>query len=221
MSEPTPDPQHVQQQIRMIEELARSNPQPSPELRRMSASLIDLTRWMLTTDGEAAGIATAADHLETLVEEIGASSAGPTRFTLPLPEEPQERFINERSTHPLVGVTNPASPGIAVRVEEGRILGDVTFDARFEGNVGWVHGGFVAAGFDIISVLACRLSGRGGPTGTLSVRYRAPTPVGVPLRYEGSFQRAEGRKLFAEGRLVRLDDGSITAQSEAIIIALE
>ncbi|MCH2169650.1 PaaI family thioesterase [Myxococcota bacterium] len=220
MSDPTPDPQDVLKQIRMIEELARSNPRPSPDLRRLSASLLDLSRWMLTTNGEASAITTAADRLEALVEDIEATNPGPSRFTLPLPEEPQERYINERSTHPLVGVTNPASPGIAVRVEDGRILGDVTFDARFEGNVGWVHGGFVAAGFDIISVLACRLSGRGGPTGTLSVRYQSPTPIGVPLRYEGDFLRAEGRKLFAEGRLMRLDDETVTARSEAIIIAL-
>ena len=65
----------------------------------------------------------------------------------------------------------------------------------------------MSAGFDATCVLSSRLVGRMGPTGSLSVRFRAPTPVGVPLRYEGRVVREEGRKVFTEGKLLRLDDG--------------
>ena len=50
------------------------------------------------------------------------------------------------------------------------------------------------------------------------MRFRAPTPIGVALRYESAFVRAEGRKSFVEGRLVRADDDTVTAEAKAIVI---
>ncbi len=214
-------PEPIAAQIRAIERVARATPPASPALLRLGAAVRRLSRWMLTVSDEAS-IKRAADSLEALFEELSIDVRGPTsRFTAPLGADPDQRLVNAQGRHPLLGSTHPIAPHIELRVEGDRTLGDVTFDVRFEGNEGWVHGGFVAAGFDIVAVQAARLSGRSGPTGTLTVRFVAPTPVGVPLRYEGRFVRAEGRKIFSEGRLVRVDDGSVTAEASAIVIAFD
>ena len=211
----------VAQQIRAIERVARATPPPSPALERLGAAMRRLSRWTLTVDDEAS-IEHAAGCLDGLIEELEIADRGATtRFATPLDRDPDERLVNAQGRHPLLGSTHPIAPHIELRVEGDRTVGDVTFDIRFEGNEGWVHGGFVAAGFDIVAVQAARLSGRSGPTGTLTVRFIAPTPIGEPLRYEGRFVRSEGRKLFSEGRLIRLDDGSVTAEASAIVVAFD
>jgi len=218
------DPQHsedIAAQIRAIERVSRATPPPSQALARLGSGVRSLSRWMLAADDETS-IERAADTLETLIGELSIDAAGPaTRFTTPLGPDPDQRLVNAQGRHPLLGSTHPIAPHIELRVEGDMTVGDVTFDVRFEGNKGWVHGGFVAAGFDIVAVQAARLSGRSGPTGTLTVRFLAPTPVGVPLRYEGRFLRAERRKIFSEGRLVRVDDGTVTAEADAIVISFE
>ena len=217
MADGAPDPADVTEQIRQIEQMASAIPGASPALQRLSARLTDLGRWMITTRDEAQ-LEQAADQLEALTRQIEPPPVTASRYLEPAAEGGDPR-VNQRSTHPLVGRSNPVSPAIDVRVEQDQVIGEVTFDTRFEGHVGWVHGGFVAAGFDIIAVLACRLSGRAGPTGTLSVRYLAPTPVGVPLRYEGQLSGTDGRKLFASAQLVRCDDGRPTARAEAVAVS--
>lgn len=173
----------------------------------------------MLAEREEAEIERAARALETLNRELGIDEGGPaSRFPRP-PSEPGAPLANARGTHPLLGSANPVAPPIRMHVEGDRVIGEVRFDIRFEGNTGWVHGGFVAAGFDIIVVQAAKLSGRAGPTGSLSVRFLAPTPIGVDLRYEACFDRAEGRKLLAKGNLRRCDDGTLTAEAEAIAIA--
>jgi acyl-coenzyme A thioesterase PaaI-like protein len=221
MSHDAKHAEHVAQQIRAIERVARDTPPPSAALSRLGENMRRLSRWMLTADDDSS-VERAASSLDALIQELSIDKTGPaTRFTTPLDTDPDQRLVNAYGRHPLLGSTHPIAPHIQLRVEGDTTVGDVTFDVRFEGNEGWVHGGFVAAGFDIVAVQAARLSGRSGPTGTLTVRFLAPTPVGVPLRYEGRYLRSERRKIFAEGRLVRVDDGTVTAEADAIVISFD
>jgi acyl-coenzyme A thioesterase PaaI-like protein len=220
MANPLSHSDEVARQIASIERVALATPPPPREFDRLGTALRDLSRWMLGAE-DAATIKRAADVLEALAGELGVEAHEPTtRFTSALDENSDQRLVNAWGKHPLLGSTHPLAPHIDLRVEGDIVVGDVTFDVRFEGNFGWVHGGFVAAGFDIVAVQAARLSGRSGPTGTLTVRFVEPTPVGVPVRYEGRFVREEGRKLFVEGRLVRTDDGRATAEAQAIVVAV-
>jgi acyl-CoA thioesterase FadM len=56
-------------------------------------------------------------------------------------------------------------------------------------------------------------------TGTLTIRYRKPTPLDTELRFEAAVQRVEGRKIFAEGRLYAGD--VLTAEAEGIFISVD
>jgi acyl-CoA thioesterase FadM len=56
-------------------------------------------------------------------------------------------------------------------------------------------------------------------TGTLTVRYRNPTPLHTELRCVGELVGMEGRKIFTEGRLYAGD--VLCAEAEAIFISID
>ena len=192
---------------------------PADPQRRVAEALRRLVHRSVAYDGRPADWAAWATTLEGLLEGP-EPSAGATRY------DPAEMHgvdqgrarPNSRGTHPLMGVANPAAPPLIVGHDDDGVFADLTYDARFEGLSGFVQGGFIAAGFDLLLAQAVSFSGSGGVTASLTVNYRKLTPIGVPLRYEGRCIRIEGRKLYPEGRLCRADDGTVMAEAEGLFI---
>jgi acyl-CoA thioesterase FadM len=56
-------------------------------------------------------------------------------------------------------------------------------------------------------------------TGTLSIRYRRPTPLNTDLRFEAWLERSEGRKRFVRGTVAA--GAMVTAEAEGIFIAID
>jgi acyl-coenzyme A thioesterase PaaI-like protein len=81
-----------------------------------------------------------------------------------------------------------------------------------------VHGGFLAAAFDEVLGMAQSLTGNPGMTGTLTIRYRRPTPLLTELTFEAFVDRVEGRKIFTHGTLSA--NGLLTAEAEGLFIAV-
>jgi len=121
-------------------------------------------------------------------------------------------------SHPFTGRSHAFAPPMVLEEHDGMIVGEVTFTTNYEGYPGVVHGGLVAAVFDTIVARAATLSGKRFMTGTLSVRYRRPTPVGVRLAVEAHLGEHHGRRVMASGRL--LADGHVTAEAEALFITI-
>jgi acyl-coenzyme A thioesterase PaaI-like protein len=119
---------------------------------------------------------------------------------------------------PLIGRANPLAPPIRISVEGHDVIGTATFGQAYEGPPGCVHGGFLAAAFDEVLGATQSLSGRPGMTGTLTIRYRNPTPLHTELRFVGEFVKAEGRKIFTEGRVYAGD--LMTAEAEGLFISI-
>ncbi len=83
-----------------------------------------------------------------------------------------------------IGAFNPAFPCYRIRVAGDHAEGEVAFPLLYEGPPGVVHGGFLAVFFDsVIQHHNCDV-GVAGKTTRLEVRYRRPTPLLVPLRFE-------------------------------------
>jgi acyl-coenzyme A thioesterase PaaI-like protein len=119
---------------------------------------------------------------------------------------------------PMIGLANPLAPPIRIEQTGDRCaVGRVSFGAAYEGPPGCVHGGFVAAAFDEVLGFVQSLAGNPGFTGTLTVKYRSPTPLHTDLAYHGAIDRQEGRKTFASGRAVAGD--RLCAEAEAIFIS--
>lgn len=120
---------------------------------------------------------------------------------------------------PMIGLANPLAPPIAIgksgeRTAEGR----VRFGSAYEGPPGSVHGGYVAAAFDEVLGFVQSLSGNPGMTGTLTVKYRRPTPLHTDLVIAAQWVRSEGRKTICEGKI--LAEGVMTAEAEGIFVAV-
>jgi len=120
---------------------------------------------------------------------------------------------------PFIGLSNPLSPPIRLRVEGGRVHGLAVFGSAYEGPPGCVHGGYIAAAFDEVLGFAQSLTGNPGMTGTLTVRYVAPTPLHTELRFEAGVDGTERRKILASGTV---HAGSLlTARAQGVFISVD
>jgi len=122
---------------------------------------------------------------------------------------------------PYVGPLNPLAPPIGFRVAEGEshqeIRATFVFDALYNGPPDAVHGGIVSGVFDELLGAVCVVNDVAGFTGTLTVRYRAPTPLDRPVAMRAWIDRVEGRKTFAHGTFH--DGETLCAEAEGIFIA--
>ena len=138
---------------------------------------------------------------------------GHTQLTQPGPgADPMEFFPYS----PVIGVLNPVSPPLHFRVEEGEIRAQGVMEAAYNGPPGAVHGGMVALVLDELLGCVTVVNDRGGYTGTLTIRYLRPTPVGEPLEMRAWIDREEGRKTWARGEIQA--GGVKTAEAEGIFI---
>src|SRR5205085_8191623 len=160
---------------------------------------------------------TAADALEHLADRLEPYRR-PTRYagTLGVQVGGDNRAILE--THPVIGPSNPIAPPMTVTRDGETARATVTYSHQYEGPPGRVHGGMLAAAFDLVVGAAAALSGHVFFTGMLTVRYRAPTPLHVPVHFEATIDRIENRSIFATGRL--LVDGELTAEAEGVFITV-
>jgi acyl-coenzyme A thioesterase PaaI-like protein len=121
---------------------------------------------------------------------------------------------------PLIGLANPLAPPITIgKTGERTAAATVTFGSAYEGPPGSVHGGYIAAAFDEVLGFVQSLSGKGGFTGTLTIKYRKPTPLHQELYFEAGISRIDGKKIFAEGRLYAGD--VLCAEAEGIFISID
>jgi acyl-coenzyme A thioesterase PaaI-like protein len=120
---------------------------------------------------------------------------------------------------PIIGQANPIAPPLRVQRYDDKVVALATFGSAYEGPPGSVHGGMVAAAFDEVLGMAQSLGGSPGMTGTLTVRYRKPTPLHRELRFEGTLDRVDGRKLFTSGRCYVGD--VLTAEAEGLFISVD
>jgi acyl-coenzyme A thioesterase PaaI-like protein len=164
-------------------------------------------------------LAAVADRLEAAAEVSKRRRKTPGQAGFP-GVHPQDHF----PTSPMIGFANPISPPVevwAVHGEDGQreIRGRVTFDYQFEGPPTCVHGGVIAELFDELLGLSNILNGLGAMTGTLTIRYRRPTPLLAPLELGARNIGRDGRKVFAWGGLYH--DGELTAEAEGVFVLVE
>jgi acyl-coenzyme A thioesterase PaaI-like protein len=167
-------------------------------------------------------ISDAADRLAEVADEL-EKHAAPGKRPREQPERsghPQDFF----SASPMVGQANPIAPPVEVWAVEGEsgqreIRGRVTFGYPDEGPPTCVHGGVIAELFDELLGSANILANRAGMTGTLTVRYRKPTPLLTPLDLVARMTGTERRKIFTWGGIYH--DGELTAEAEGIFILVQ
>jgi acyl-coenzyme A thioesterase PaaI-like protein len=194
---------------------------PDDAGNRVGAALRRLAVQALAGTPDDATLAHLADRLEAISPPSAAVSTDSRYREEDRPPADGSRTVrpNGNGTHPIVGPRNAIAPPITLRLGEDCVYGDVVYDVRFEGLPGLVQGGFIAAAFDIIVGQGVALSGQGGVTGSLSVRYTAPTPLHQALVYEGRFDRIDGRKTYGRATLHTVADRTLCAEAEGVFIS--
>ncbi|MET0738175.1 MAG: PaaI family thioesterase [Acidimicrobiales bacterium] len=189
------------------------------EQRRLADRMRTVIDRLVATSAPEEALRYAADSLERLAAEFEQYPQGNTYegFAEAANAGGDQQAFFDHS--PLIGLANPLSPPVVIRVEDDHIDGRVTFGAAYEGPPGCVHGGYIAAAFDEVLGSAQSLGGRPGMTGTLTIRYRSPTPLHRPLRFEAAVTGVDGRKIFTTGSCFA--DDVLTAEAEGIFISID
>lgn len=173
----------------------------------------------------------AAVRTEVPAEELAAVAAAARELTARLRATSRELHevasvddpdAGERWYSPVYGPGSPVAPPLeASDTPDGRATGRVTVGKPHEGPHGLVHGGVVATLLDHVLARAVRAAGRGGLTASLTVRYRRPVPLGVPLLLAAEAGEGSGRRTTATARLVAENDpGTVLAEAEGLFVAL-
>lgn len=116
----------------------------------------------------------------------------------------------------VVGLRNAVAPPLVVEHDpSGRAWADFHLGAAYEGPPTLVHGGVSALVLDQMLGEAVGAAGKPGMTGTLTLRYRRPTPLG-DLRAEARIDRVEGFKTYAVGHIA--DAEGVTVEAEGVFI---
>jgi len=101
---------------------------------------------------------------------------------------------------------------------DGKVVCPATIPAeRFDGPAGYLHGGIIATLLDEAMSKAVRAQGTTAMTRHLEVEYRRPVPSGKPIRLEGHVARSEGRKRWAEARILDAED-NLLAHGKGLFI---
>ena len=188
------------------------------EMRRIADAARVVIERLVASEAPLDSLETAARHLEEASAELGGYPQG--RLYEGFAESANAGDPHAFFDHsPVMGAANPLAPPLRLEAVDGRVLGTVRFGPAYEGPPGHVHGGYIAAIFDEVLGMAQSMSGRPGMTASLTVRYRKPTPLLTELRFEGTLDRVDGRKLFTSGRCFHGE--LLTAEAEGLVISVD
>jgi len=205
---------------------------PAPQVTHPNATeaLVDAVRALVAVQRVADAPLDALEHATDLVREatelltphVVDGIPGQNALRAAYPDRSQfatgdpARFF---PYSPVVGPLNAIAPPVVFTFDGERMSGRGTLPAPYTGPPGAVHGGVVAMVLDELlgAVNACL--GLGAYTGTLTIRYERPTPIGEELTFDAGVDRTEGRKVFTVGTISA--NGDVTARAEGVFIRVE
>ncbi len=176
------------------------------------ALIVGVTSGTLSDDAAA----DAASRIEQVTRDVTEASTRAIR-------DPRSTARYQLG-NPVSGALNPISPPLTLEVVDGaeaghrEIRATVRFGAYYEGPPGLVHGGHVAAVLDESLGIANYVADMGALTGTLTVRYRKPTPLNTDLRLEARWVGVEGRKIHSWAGLFLGDE--LLAEADGLFISI-
>lgn len=189
----------------------------SPARSRLAAATRHLIDAVLTVDDVAPDdLEGAAAEVEAMVERLTGVPAGQH------PAGSRTRDVGAHHDYlprsPVVGETSPLAPPFEWEIRDGRAHARAVLGAPYEGPPDHVHGGMIALIFDEILGMANIVAGVPAMTGTLTVKYRKPTPLHRAVAIEGWVDRVQGRRILTKGTMSV--DGVLTAEAEGIFVSL-
>lgn len=208
----------------MSDDAAASRPAMTEARVAAAGAVRDLVHALSGHDVDDATLVDVTTAIEALVPRLTRAP----RRTRAIPSfadisagmpDPGDRRTYAMADRAVVGPANPTSVDVLDSRREGdEGIAVVVFGPAFEGALGRVHGGMVAAVFDDLAGFVLAFVGRPGFSGRLEVSFRAPVPTEVPIEFRVRLREQHGRKLTVEGE-ARLDE-SILATAEIVMITV-
>lgn len=191
---------------------------PGPAHERLAAAIRRVTNQLVLTAASPEQLDDAAARIEAVADALAPVTP---EWTLSVPA-----FVDTREPHgyfpfsPQIGLSNPLAPPVRVEIDDDdTVRGTVNLDAAYEGPPGCVHGGIIASLFDEILGIANITAGLGAMTGTLTIKYRSPTPLKADLVFTARNVGVEGRKVFTNGTLHA--GSTLCCECEGIFIVID
>ncbi len=195
----------------------------SPERARLAEAvraLIDAT--MTMPDATPDQLLGAATRVEAIVESL--SGAIDRRLGAGYVPRNHGDYL-PRS--PAVGDASPLAPGTidwqivddpagSDAPHSKRCVATGVITAAYEGPPSFVHGGVTALIFDEILGIVNIANGCPGMTGSLTIRYRRPTPLYKELRWDAWVEHVEGRRIRSRGEVWQGD--TLCAEADGIFV---
>ncbi len=191
---------------------------PGPDLRR----LVDALRLVIDQVPRTGAAPDALARAAAAVEDAAAILDPLTPPWVPaVPALPFGSLVPHEyfPFSPMIGLYNPLAPPVMLEVDGLDVRGTATIGSAYEGPPGCVHGGVIAALFDELLGVANITSGVGAMTGTLTIKYRSPTPLLTPLDFAARTTSIEGRKVYTSGTIHA--GGQLCAEADGIFIQVE
>jgi uncharacterized protein (TIGR00369 family) len=116
------------------------------------------------------------------------------------------------------GSLNEHGLQLDLHLTDGRSWAELALSSRFEGWVGFTHGGIIATLLDEVMAWSLVASDNWGVTARLAVDFRRPVPVEVPIRAEGWVVRSRRRLVDTAGHIVD-PSGTVLATANAVYVA--
>lgn len=182
----------------------------SPTLQRVIAAARRMNRALVHVD-PAADASDVADDIEDLAERLVDLGTMEVRQT----------ELNRRTRNPATGSMNPIAPPINVDIAGEKVVSTVNFSEAYQGPPGTVHGGWVAALLDETMGRTRLLVDNNVVTGSLHVRYLAPTPINTDLVGEAWIIDRQAKKMIVHGEIKAGDTVTATAEGIFVYIARE
>ena len=119
--------------------------------------------------------------------------------------------------NPVTGPENAIAPPVHLdETADGGVIGSMNLGLVYQGPPGYVHGGISAMVMDHVLGVANHVAGETGMTGTLTLRYRRPTPLWQPLEITARQVALDGRKIRTVGSI--LHEGQECVAAEGLFI---
>jgi acyl-coenzyme A thioesterase PaaI-like protein len=124
-------------------------------------------------------------------------------------------FIGMPWGNAVIGVRNAIAPPLRTRFHDNEVSAEFALGAAYEGPDHHVHGGVCAMILDHVLGEGASLDNVPCYTGTITVRYLRPTPLGT-LTARASIVARDGRKKIVRGTLSDAD--GVTVEAEGVFI---
>jgi acyl-coenzyme A thioesterase PaaI-like protein len=185
---------------------SEQRPEPGPH-DRLGSAVRALADAVVRTGADPVELAAAADQVERLSARLAAA-----------PPEPR---VHDSPYHPMSlvgGTAHPIAPQLHVAASAEGVSGTVVLGPSYEGGPGLVHGGVLSLIFDHVMGQSVFNAGYSAMTVSLEVRYRAPTPLEVPLVFSAGVEGSDGRKVFVRAQVSV--DGAVSAEASGVFVQL-